>query len=69
MKKQKESNVSTLLRIMTNFVQIITTVASYRLGYPEYLIDFLGPATFIGESSEQMVSIDCYIADVVEGSE
>ena len=68
MKKTKESNVSTLLRIMTNFVQIITTAASYKLGYPDFLVDFLRPTTFIGESSEQLVSIDCFIADSVDTS-
>ena len=68
MKKRRESNVSTLLRIMTNFVQVITTAASYKLGYPDYLVDYLKPTTYIGESSEQLMSIDCFIAESLDTS-
>ena len=63
MAKKGESEVSTLTRIMTNFVQILTLSAAFDLNYPSYFLDSITPMMIVGESAESFLSIDCFISD------
>ena len=62
-RKTSESEVSVLLRILTNYLQIISTTMSFSTSYPDTLTDSLVPAQRIGESSESFLSFDCFITD------
>ena len=61
--KKGESEVSILMRIMTNFIQILTLSAAFELNYPTYFLDSISPMTLVGESAESFLSIDCFISD------
>ena len=37
LRSMKESETSVVLRIMMNYIQILTTAAAYNLGWPSYL--------------------------------
>ena len=62
-RKQKESQTSTLLRIMTNYLQVIGSAMSFNLVYPTYLIEAMKPSQFFGETSETLLSFDCFFSD------
>lgn len=56
--KTKESELSILFRIMTNYLQLITTSMSLSSGYPDSLTNVFIPANRIGGSSEAFLSFD-----------
>lgn len=62
-RKTTESQISILLRILTNYVQIITLSISFSTKYPDSLTDILSPAETIGNSSEAFMSFDCFVRD------
>ena len=62
-KKTSESDLSVLLRIFTNYAQLITTTMSFSTSYPNSLTSFLVPVKRVGESSEVFLSFDCFITD------
>ena len=62
LKKRKESNMSTLMRIMTNYLHMLTATASFNIGYPTYLVSFYEPGLYFGDT-DALVSIDCFIED------
>ncbi|CAI2368858.1 unnamed protein product [Moneuplotes crassus] len=61
--KTKESNLSVLLRIMTNYFQLIFTSLSLTSSYPTSLISFFDIFAKFGDASEPFLSIDCFIRD------
>ena len=63
LKKTSESQMATLMRIMTNYLQVISTVLAFDAKFPNSLNDIFKPASMIGSSSESLVSIDCFIHD------
>ena len=62
-RKTVESEMSVLLRILTNYAQIITTTISFSTKFPTSLTDFLIPVKSVGDSSEAFLSFDCFITD------
>ena len=62
-RKTKESQVSVLLKIMANYLQLITTSMSFASNFPSMLIEMLVPARRLGNSSETFLSFDCFITD------
>jgi hypothetical protein len=64
MKKKGDSNLSVWMRIMTNYLQIITSAMSYNLRYPEYFLKIFYPIERIGASSDAILSFDCIISDM-----
>ena len=62
-RKTEESQFSVLLRILTNYLQLITTTMSMSLSYPSTLTSILGPITRLGGSSETFLSFDCFATD------
>ncbi|CAI2377304.1 unnamed protein product [Moneuplotes crassus] len=61
--KTTESEFSILLRILTNYLQIITTSMSMTTKYPSSLTDIFLPLNRIGDSSRPFLSFDCFITD------
>ena len=62
-KKTEESHTSTLLRIMTNYLQLVTTSMSMSLSYPSTLTSLVSPFTKLGGASDTFLSFDCFITD------
>ena len=62
-KKTKESEVSVLFRIMTNYLQLLTTSMSFSTSYPGALSDIFYPAQRVGGSSDTFLSFDCFVDD------
>ena len=65
MGKSEESAVSTLLRIMTNYIQVVTLSLSFSLNYPKYYLDSMLPVRQIGDSTETFLSFDCFLRDTI----
>ena len=57
-KKTKESELSVLLRIMTNYFQLILTSLSLSTNYPTSLISFFEIAEYFGNASDTFLSFD-----------
>ncbi|CAI2380707.1 unnamed protein product [Moneuplotes crassus] len=62
-RKTTESEFSTLLRILTSYLQIITTSMSMTAKYPSSMANIFMPLNRIGDSSEPFLSFDCFITD------
>ena len=62
-KKTKESELSVLFRILTNYLQLITTSVSMSASLPTDLTIVFSPVRKIGNSSETFLSFDCFISD------
>ena len=62
-KKTEESHTSTLLRIMTNYLQLVTTSMSMSLSYPSALTSLVSPFTKLGGASDSFLSFDCFIIE------
>ncbi|CAI2371780.1 unnamed protein product [Moneuplotes crassus] len=62
-RKTKESNLSVLFRILTNYIQIVSTSISLTANYPSSVTSFFSIVDEIGSSSETFLSFDCFIED------
>jgi hypothetical protein len=62
-RKKKESQQSILLRILANYLQLLTATLSFDLKFPKALTDMLYPVEKVGQSSEAFLSIDCFFRD------
>jgi hypothetical protein len=62
-RKTKESQISVLLRIMTNYLQLLTTSMSFSSSFPDTLTNLFAPIQKIGGASETFLSFDCFITD------
>ena len=62
-RKTEESRFSVLFRIMTNYLQLVTTSMSMSLSYPPTLTSLSSPITKLGGSSDTFLSFDCFITD------
>ena len=62
-RKTKESQMSILLRILTNYLQLISWTMSFNIKYPSSLIQLLSPFKDIGSSSEVFLSFDWFVTD------
>ena len=61
LKKTTESKSTTLMRILTNYLQVISTFLAFDASYPDSISNLFAPANIIGSSSEAFVSVDCFI--------
>ncbi|CAI2378749.1 unnamed protein product [Moneuplotes crassus] len=67
-RKTKESQLSVLLRIMTNYFQMIFTSLSLTTNYPTSLMAFFEIPKMFGDASDTFLSVDCFIRDYdIEG--
>mmetsp|Transcript_23413 Transcript_23413/g.26832 ORF Transcript_23413/g.26832 Transcript_23413/m.26832 type:complete len:295 (+) Transcript_23413:26-910(+) len=62
-KKKKESEMSILLRILTNYLQLLVTAMSFNASYPSSLTEIFSPIGRLGSSSDTFLSFDCFIAN------
>ncbi|CAI2367919.1 unnamed protein product [Moneuplotes crassus] len=62
-RKTKESQLSILLRIMTNYFQLIFTSLSLTTNYPTSLMSFFEIPKMFGDASDTFLSVDCFIRD------
>jgi len=62
-RKTKESELSVLLRIMTNYLQLLTTSLSFSTSFPTSLTDLFLPVKSVGSSSDTFLSFDCFARD------
>jgi len=63
LKRTTESETSAVLRMMTNYIQILTATAAFNLQWPEYLDRMFSAITNIGDSSESYISFDCILQE------
>ena len=63
LRKAIENKSTTLMRILTNYLQVISTVLAFNADYPNTISDLFTPANMIGSASESFVSVDCLIED------
>ena len=61
--KKEDSNISVLMRIMTNYLQVLAAALAYNLQFPTYVLDVLSSARQIGNSSGVFLSFDCLLMD------
>lgn len=61
--KTKESELSTLFRIMTNYLQLLTTSLSFNASFPSSMTDLFLPVKSVGSSSDTFLSFDCFSTD------
>ena len=62
-KKKKESQLSILLKIFTNYLQLVATTMSFNLKFPSFLLEAFYPVERVGSSSESFLSFDCFVED------
>lgn len=62
-RKRKESQQSILLRILANYLQLLTAALSFDMKFPKALTDMLYPVERVGSSSEAFLSVDCFFRD------
>ena len=60
-RKRKESQNSILLRILTNYVQLIATTMSYNLKFPTALVNAFYPVQKVGTTQESFLSFDWFV--------
>ncbi|CAI2373025.1 unnamed protein product [Moneuplotes crassus] len=62
-RKTKESELSVLLRILTNYLQLIFASLSLSSDYPTSMIQFFEVMNRLGDTSQTFLSFDCFIRD------
>ena len=62
-KKKRESQQSILLRIIANYLQLLTAAMSFNLKFPTSFSQMMFPAEKIGTSSEAFLSFDWFVRD------
>ena len=63
LKKSQESQQSILLKIVANYMQLLTAAMSFNLRFPDEITEAFEPARRIGQSSEVFLSFDCFVSD------
>ena len=61
-RKRKDSTVSILSRILTNYLQLVTASLSFELRFPDSLTSTLSPVTRVGDPKQTFLSLDCFIS-------
>lgn len=59
-RKKRESQISILMRIMTNYLQVMTATIAYSMKFPAVLNQLFLPIERLGSSGETMMSFDCF---------
>ena len=62
-KKRSENQQSILLRIIANYLQLLTAAMSFNLKFPSVLSDVFLPAEKLGSSTESFLSFDWFLTD------
>ena len=59
-RKLKESQTSILMRIMANYLQIMTATLSYSMKFPSVLLSMFFPVQQLGTGSDSLLSFDWF---------
>lgn len=62
-RKKNESQMSVMFRILTNYLQLISTTLSYGFSYPSIIYDIFAPVEDAGTTSQSFLSFDCFFRD------
>ena len=62
-RKIKESQFSVLLRIFTNYLQLISGMMSFNIKFPTIITNMFLPVNEVGASSDVFLSFDCFVTD------
>mmetsp|Transcript_33912 Transcript_33912/g.33437 ORF Transcript_33912/g.33437 Transcript_33912/m.33437 type:complete len:120 (+) Transcript_33912:992-1351(+) len=63
LRKKKESDVSILLRIITNYMQLITAFLTFNIKMPTNVTGLFAFTNKVSSPDETFLSFDCFIAD------
>jgi len=63
LRKKEESQIAILMKIMTNYLQVIAAVLSFNIDYPDEINDIFLPVDKAGSASTPFVSFDCFVQD------
>lgn len=62
--KKKENNLSILIKILSNYFQILSTTMSFSFKWPTFLTNFLEGIRFVGKGSyDAIISVDCLLKE------
>lgn len=62
-RKKTESDKSTLMRILTNYLQVVSTALGFGASFPGIMNSIFMPVDMVGSSSDSFVSFDCFLQD------
>ena len=62
-RKKKESQQSILMRILANYLQLLSVSMSFNMKFPPILVQIFYPLQKIGASSEAFLSLDWFFRD------
>ena len=62
-RKKKENQTSIMLKVMTNYLQLVAAAYSFNMNFPSSLLSIFGSMDTIGSSSDAFLSFDCFIED------
>lgn len=63
-RKEKESQMSILSKIFTNYMQTVTAAVSFNVSYPKVIQDAFKPANDVSQATESILSFDCFLSDL-----
>ena len=63
-RKVKESEVSILGKILTNYLHMVSSSISFNIPFPNKLKLAITPVKSIAQSTETIISFDCFIKDM-----
>ena len=61
LRKREESQSAILMRILTNYLQVISAVLSFNIKFPSTLSDIFLPIGQLGSTSEPFISFDWFV--------
>ena len=57
-RKKKENQTSIMLKILTNYLQLVGATYSFNINFPTSLLNMFGSMDIIGSSSDAFLSFD-----------
>ena len=63
-RKKRENQTSILMRIMTNYVQLIAVSMTFKVKFPVSLTQLFGPINLFGSTSDTYLSYDWFISGI-----
>lgn len=63
-RKKRENNFAILIKILSNYFQILSTTMSFSFKWPTFITSFLEGISFLGKGSyEAVISFDCLLTE------
>ena len=59
-RKNKENQISILLRILANYIQLMGVTMSIDFKYPAAISDVLAPIQVLGSATQMFMSFECF---------